>query len=181
MVPELSPGRPGVDANGVFDPNAANLGSNTITLNYQEGNCLYNVSITIVVNEAPTNDFTVESPICETDVSNIVYTGNASSNATFTWDFDGGTITNGASNEGPYEIMWSSTGTKNISLIVEENGCALPANQQTVQVDVQLTSPIISCQSTTNTVDLTWTTDPNATNVTVNAFGIYWDTKWQQL
>ncbi|MEZ5057196.1 MAG: gliding motility-associated C-terminal domain-containing protein [Saprospiraceae bacterium] len=161
-------GGPGVDANGVFDPNAANLGSNTITLNYQEGNCSYNASITIVVNEAPTNDFTVESPICETDVSNIVYTGNASSNATFTWDFDGGTITNGASNEGPYEIMWSSTGTKNISLIVEENGCALPANQQTVQVDVQLTPPVISCQSTTNTVDLTWTTDPNATNVTVN-------------
>lgn len=163
-----------VDVNGVFDPAQAMLGNNTVTLTYEEGNCTYNTSLIIVVNEAPTNDFTIESPICESDVSNITYTGNASSNATYTWNFGTGNNTTGASGEGPYEIQWTDIGDQDVSLTVEENGCASAVNLQTVQVDEELEVPVISCNSTTNTINLSWTTDPNATytvNVLAGATG----------
>ncbi|TSA30437.1 MAG: T9SS C-terminal target domain-containing protein [Bacteroidetes bacterium] len=47
----------------------------------------------------------------------IVYQGNAGTNATYTWDFDGATVVSG-SGPGPYIVTWSSIGYKTVTLTV---------------------------------------------------------------
>ena len=55
---------------------------------------------------------------CYTYVS---YQGNAPSNATFNWNFDGGIIMSG-SGPGPYYIVWDTLGYKTVTLNVIYNG-----------------------------------------------------------
>ncbi len=76
--------------------------------------------------------------------SNFAFVGNASSDATFEWDFDEGANPPTANGIGPHEIEWDTSGTKNISLIIHDNGCTAEANS-TVYVYPPLEAPIISC------------------------------------
>ena len=61
--------------------------------------------------------FTATSSICVNNSATITYTGLASANANFTWDFSGATILSG-SGQGPYEVSWANAGTYDISLTV---------------------------------------------------------------
>lgn len=158
---------PGVTPSGLFDPAQANIGSNTITLAYVEGTCSYSEAIVINVYEAPTADFSAESPICQNNSATIQYTGNASGGAVFNWDFGGGNIQSG-SGSGPYEIIWNTAGSQTVSLVVTENGCASPAFTQTVAVDAPLDAPVIQCSATTNSVTFTWDPVAGATSYDVN-------------
>lgn len=81
--------------------------------------------------KTPSNDFTVQSQICEGESAFISYVGNASDTASYTWDFDDGTITSGEG-AGPHEITWDSFGLKTISLSVAENGCLSESEVQEV-------------------------------------------------
>ncbi|MEZ4948695.1 MAG: PKD domain-containing protein [Saprospiraceae bacterium] len=153
---------------GVFDPTAANAGSNTISLTYTEGTCMYTEAITINVNDIPTSDFSVDSPICVTETSTITYLGTASGTATFTWDFAGGTIVSGMG-AGPYEIQWATAGTYDVTLSVTENGCTSPVTTMQVQVDPELAPPVLNCVTgTTTEVVIGWNPVPGATSYTVN-------------
>ena len=153
---------PGTSPNGIFDPAAATIGSNIVSVQYQEANCIYTGSATIIVNNEPTSDFIIDSPICMNESSTITYVGTASSNAVFNWDFGGGTVISG-SGIGPYEVQFSA-GNSVISLLVEENGCSSQRNTIPIRVDAPLPLPVISCQSTTTTsVTFTWDPVPGAT------------------
>lgn len=156
--------------NGTFDPTDAGVGAHVITLNYQEANCTYNESLTINVFAVPTADFTVSSPICIDGTSNIVYAGSGGAGATYIWNFDGGTATPGTG-PGPHTVEWTTPGSKNISLIVEENGCTSEEFSETVQVDDLLPDPVINCNTNTTSIEFTWDDVPGATsyNVTVLA------------
>lgn len=158
---------PGTSSNGTFDPTAANIGSNTITLTYMEGTCTYTESITINVYEAPSPDFTVVSPICNDATTTVEYTGSGSSNATYTWDFNGGTVVSG-SGSGPYQIQWATGGSYTVSLVVSENGCSSQPFTQTVQVDEPLAPPVITCTRTTTSITFSWDPVSGATSYTVN-------------
>ena len=161
---------PGIidQVNGTFDPNVSGAGAHTINYTYTENNCSYNASITINVFDLPTADFTVTSPICLDETSSIIYTGSAAPDATYTWNFNGGTIVSGM-DQGPYEIEWPTAGDKTITLVVTENGCASEAFTQTVQVDAPLDAPVINCNTSTTQIEFTWddVTDATDYNVTV--------------
>ncbi len=97
-------------------------GTYPIHLSVSSPPCIADTIINVVVSPLPTSSFTVTSPVCAYASAAINYTGTASSGATFNWSFDGGTIVSG-SGQGPYQINWSTSGTKNISLTVTSNGC----------------------------------------------------------
>ncbi len=70
---------------------------------------------------------------CEGETFSVLYTGNAASDATYTWDFDGGQIVAG-SGQGPIDIQWDTEGIKTIKLEVEEDGCRSEEQIKTVSV-----------------------------------------------
>jgi gliding motility-associated-like protein len=106
-------------------------GSFDISLWVEIGGCASDTSTrSITVFEVPTSNFIASSPVCVGQTSNITYAGTATPAANYLWDFDGGTIVTG-SGVGPYTVTWSTSGIKNITLTVEENGCvSLPSSQQ---------------------------------------------------
>ncbi len=112
-------------------------------------------SFDITINPTPTADFTVESPICNTGTSTITFTGTASTNAIFDWNFAGGTIVSGTG-AGPYEIQWIGNGTFNVSLEIDDQNCISDLVTQAVVIEAPLSEPIINCNSTTTSVEFTW-------------------------
>ncbi len=159
---------PGVNPiSGTFNPDNANAGPNNILVTYEEGTCLYNSSTVINVFPQPTADFTVTDPICSDASSTINYTGNASSGASFTWDFNGGTAMPGTG-PGPHTVTWTDGGSYTISLMVEENGCVSETANQTVNVEMPLPLPQITCDGNTSTVEFFWDPVPGAVDYTVN-------------
>lgn len=152
---------------GLFDPNVAGVGVHDITLGYEENNCFYVDVVTIQIFETPNANFGVDDLICVNDDSTISYLGSASSNASFVWDFDGGVILNGSS-AGPFEINWPDSGDYNITLTVDENGCTSSVFSQNVQVDEILEIPIITCESTTQSITFLWNDIVGATDYVIN-------------
>ncbi len=167
----------GTSASGLFDPTdpAVGVGPNVITMTYSEGTCEWTEPITINVYDPPTADFSVTDTICVNSTSTILYTGNAGAGATFNWGFDGGTIQSGSgSASDPYEIMWATAGTYNVTLEVIENGCPSGTNLIAVQVDDILADPVISCvpTNTTSEVQFSWTPVPGADSYSVNGIDL---------
>lgn len=147
---------PGVNPiTGVFNPANANLGANTIVASYEEGTCLYNASRVITVLPQPTPTFTLTTPICATGASTANYTGNASSAASFAWDFGGGTATPGTG-PGPHSVTWPTDGTYTVSLQVEEAGCSSSVESHDVTVEAALPAVQVACNTTTESIEFTW-------------------------
>ncbi|MEI7594774.1 MAG: choice-of-anchor L domain-containing protein [Bacteroidota bacterium] len=80
-------------------------------------------SFELKVNPIPTSTFDIPDEICVLQEANIIYTGNAPSNANFSWNFGDGSIESG-SGGGPYQIKWNLEGGKNVSLFVTSLGCS---------------------------------------------------------
>jgi hypothetical protein len=89
--------------------------------------------IPVIVNPTPTSVFTAETPICLNETSTITYTGSGNPGATYTWNFNGGSVVSGGG-QGPYEIQWGTPGIKTITVAVQENGCVSPPTTQQVNV-----------------------------------------------
>ncbi|MCF8296605.1 MAG: T9SS type A sorting domain-containing protein [Saprospiraceae bacterium] len=106
--------------------------------------------IQITISPLPLATFTASSIVCNGDTITITYTGNASGTALYVWDFDGGTILSGT-NQGPFEIKWTSNGQKNISLEVTENGCS--SLKETVTLNVHNITAIITPLGSTSFCD----------------------------
>ncbi len=106
---------PGVDPAGTFDPHdpLAGPGVHTIVFVYAEGTCVYQRSRDITVIDSPTATFTADAAICQASQASVVYTGNASVNASYMWDFGSGTAS--GSGPGPYTVTWNTAGTHDIS------------------------------------------------------------------
>jgi len=103
-----------------------------VTLTVSNGVCNADTTINVTINQAPLATFTATSPVCEGQNSTLTYTGNASVNATYTWNFDGATIASGTG-QGPYQVNWSTGGTKSPTLVVTDLGCtSTPTTQEVV-------------------------------------------------
>ncbi len=148
---------PGVIPNtNIFDPRIAGPGSHILQFTYREGPCSWNSSITINVATRPTAHFTATSPVCITDASSVMYAGNATASATYSWDFGTGMATSGTG-QGPHSVRWTSAGAQSISLIVTENGCTSSPFSLMVDVQDTLATPVISCgDATTTSVAFSW-------------------------
>lgn len=147
------------EESGIFDPNIAGVGSHVITLDYSEGLCFYDTTITIVINFVPILDFTVVSPVCVDQISDIIFTGNANPGSNFVWDVDGGQIVSG-DNTGALEVLWTTDGIKTISLDMEENGCVAETAIENVVVEDNLLMPALSCNSTLTSITYNWNDIP---------------------
>ena len=159
---------PGVNPiSGTFNPNNANIGPNNILVTYEEGTCVFNDSYVINVYPQPTADFTIDPSICLDDASTIEYTGDASPDATFTWDFSGGVAVPGTG-PGPHEVTWQIGGDHTVTLSVEESGCASEIGSQIVSVEVPLADPAISCDASTSSIEFSWNDIPGSAGFTVD-------------
>ncbi|RMD70992.1 MAG: hypothetical protein D6818_08385, partial [Bacteroidetes bacterium] len=108
------------------------------------GQCMTEVPVTITVWPVPTATFFAASPICLTDSTTVQYTGSASANATYIWNFDGGMAIPGTG-PGPHQVFWADAGLHVITLVVEEHGCVSSVWSDTVQVDAPLPEPVVQC------------------------------------
>jgi hypothetical protein len=93
--------------------------------------CVSTDDVTVTVLPAPSSTFTLGTQACVNQAVNLTYTGNAGSNASFLWDFDGGNAIGGG---GLFQISWNTPGTKTVTLSVVENGCVSPVTTQTIDV-----------------------------------------------
>ena len=159
-----------IDAdNGSFDPGVAGVGTHTITLTYTEGPCSASSTLDINIFETPVADFSIANdPVCINETTTITYDGAASANATYTWNFNGGDAVPGTG-QGPHTVSWSSGGPKTITLIVEENNCTSEQFSASIDVETPLAEPVINCNTTTSSIEFTWTDVTGAVsyNVTV--------------
>jgi len=153
-------------------------------------------SVTLVVHVVPTSDFDLlpGDTICLDNDLTITYTGNATTNASYQWNFSGGNIISG-SGQGPYQVDWNTPSLYSLSLSVSENNCNSDVTYKSVTV---LPIPVINITSnindgcnpiTVNFSDLTpdaavwnWTfnggnpstsTNENPSNILYNSPGTY--------
>jgi len=105
--------------------------------------CSFTTTASTIVVDAPTAEFTMPDTVCVNEPITITFTGLASNNATFTWDFGGGTVLSG-SNAGPYNVSWSTDGVKTVSLMITENGCSSLLYTSQIIV-LPLTNPLCAC------------------------------------
>lgn len=85
-----------------------------------EPNCVSSDSITIYFYHIPTADFEATSLNCFGGITTVTFVGSAIDGlAEFYWDFGDGVIMSG-SEEGPYEILFPSSGEHTICLTVIE-------------------------------------------------------------
>lgn len=91
-------------------------------------------SVFINVNQIPTSDFSVVSPICSDGTTTVTYQGNASAGANYNWLLSGATVISG-SGAGPYTLSWPFSGTMYLSLEVTDSGCTSPVTYDSVLVN----------------------------------------------
>jgi gliding motility-associated-like protein len=121
-----------------------NAGPKFVRLSVLEDGCTSIQEVKVVnVNPIPTNSFTATSPVCLGDPSTVVYTGNALPSSTFNWNFGEATVLSGSGN-GPFQISWTTSGLKSISMNLSQFGCPGPEATQTVQVNPIPTAPFIT-------------------------------------
>lgn len=152
-------------SNNIFSPANAGVGQHTITYTYTSPatNCTYSNTATVVVIADPTATFSVsETTVCAGNSFTITYTGNASPNAIYTWDFAGAEVISG-SGQGPYVVQFSNAGTYTMNLSVAENNCSGAAEQDIVIV-APLEPLVVNCTSVNlNSVSFGWNTIAGAT------------------
>jgi len=154
----------GVDTTGVFDPAQANIGANTITAIYTEGDCIYTQNITITVVAQPVANFSMPASVCVNDDISVSYNGTVTPNMTFAWDFDGGSATPGTG-QGPHQVSWPTAGPAVVTVTVTTgSGCASVPFSDTIQVEAPFVAPAITCVTTTNSIEFTWPNVAGATN-----------------
>ncbi len=147
--------------------------------------CSNSDTATVQVTTRPTCTITaVDDTICSADSTSIIYSGTASVNAQYNWNFDGGQHLQGSGKQ-PQWVMWNKGGYKIVSLTVTENGCT--SYPDTAGVLVYLTPtvdfmaiPTEACESllvnfqnkTLNVKDFYWQfgnpLDPNDTSTLEN-------------
>ena len=130
----------------VYEVTWTTTGTKTISLTVEENGCSDVFTQTIEVFQTPTASFSSPASLCIPGVATFTYTGTDGGTATYTWDFDGGTESSVGTEV--YEVTWATTGTKTVSLTVEENGCS-DVFTQTIEVfqtpTASFTSPTILC------------------------------------
>ncbi|MEQ8686968.1 MAG: PKD domain-containing protein [Imperialibacter sp.] len=139
-------------------------GTKNISLQVTNNNCSSAlIQQSIDYNPLPTGDFTFTSALCFGDTATVQYTGNAPSEASHVWSFDGGDIISGAG-QGPYLITWSDSGEKNLSLQVSVNGCSSNSTANTLIISPQPTVPsicMVTVDSESSKNVIVWTYEKN--------------------
>lgn len=106
----------------------------TVTVTDRWG-CFDDDTVNVTINGGGVQSFTIyPNPVCINRTTAVTYTGTGAAGANYTWGFDGGTVVSG-SGQGPYQVMWTTGGTKNVTLDVNDNGCISPQVSQQVTIN----------------------------------------------
>ena len=158
---------------GPFEIRWDSVGIYGVTVTVTENGCTSpGNEVFVSVQPTPTSTFTVETPVCVGQPSNITYSGTASSTGTYNWNFAGGTIMSG-SGAGPYEIVWNTSGTKDVFLSITDAGCTSAITTRQVIVNsiptanFTVASPVCAGQPTT----VTYTGSANGSAIYNWSFG----------
>ncbi len=92
-------------------------------------------TVLLTVTPLPSPTFTAPAVICPGANGTVTYTGNAPVNASYNWNFGGGTIVSG-SGQGPYQISWPTPGPVVVTLTVTIGTCISSQGSFTVNVSV---------------------------------------------
>ncbi|WP_020532988.1 gliding motility-associated C-terminal domain-containing protein [Flexithrix dorotheae] len=118
-------------------------------------------SVTINARPIYSTDFTFPVTACLGQTETITYTGDAPNSANFSWNFGGGVATKVGSGE-TYEVVWNTSGTKNISVTISENGCQVVSPVESVTVNptpvASFSAPAVICMSNTASISFNGTT-----------------------
>lgn len=134
---------------GPYQVSYPNIGQEIISCTISNGIFTETHIDTIIIKPIPTTQFTTSNILCTGEHLFVTYTGNASQNATYNWNFNGATIISGTG-QGQYEITWFTPGTYNVSLnSVSENGCtsSSPSTNQIIVPASILFNSIITNQT----------------------------------
>lgn len=88
---------------------------------YLDEGCSDTDTVQITYHQIPTSEFTTTFIPCFQVPTTVSYEGNATAAATFHWSFLGSNTV--STDIGPHDISYDQTGTFEINLLVEENGC----------------------------------------------------------
>lgn len=76
----------------------------------------------VTVFPAPSTGITAPMSLCRLDTAVIAYTDSIYTGMNFTWNFAGGIVLSG-SGPGPYQVLWTTPGVKNLTLQVRQGAC----------------------------------------------------------
>ena len=137
----------------------AGPGEHTINYSWEDADgCPNDTNFVTTIYEVPTASFTIApNPICDGEAATITYDGTAGVE-TFNWDFGPDVVTIVPGGEGPHNVIWSSSGTKTITLTVSADGCESEVFSSDLEIIAQPEIPVISCgPSTEDCVTFEWT------------------------
>lgn len=99
-------------------------GEKKVTLTVTENGCVSDKAIKIIShNPYPKAKIEVSKEVCSETITTLKFTGTASNNAVYNWNFNGASIISG-SGAGPYKLKWYGTGERTIKLEINDNGCS---------------------------------------------------------
>ncbi|MBL4586376.1 MAG: hypothetical protein JKX84_04865, partial [Flavobacteriales bacterium] len=101
--------------------------------------CSAQESIEVTVLPGADAAFSVGSSVCIGEAATITYTGTATANDTYVWNFGTGIVQSG-SGQGPYQVGWATSGPQTVTLQVTANGCTSPVETETVTVSASPTA-----------------------------------------
>ncbi len=152
---------------GLFDPVVSGSGQHQVTFTTDVNGCSFTKPYLVTVFDSLTADFTVDPVICITDLATVNYTGNASPSAIYTYDFGAATVVSGTGS-GPYQLRFTTPGSKTVRLQVSDNGCTSDVITQNLTVGATLNAPVVNCQTNTSGVNFCWNNDPLVSGYVVN-------------
>ncbi len=105
------------------------VGTKNITLVYtsNNGGCSDSRTRQVDIIPQPTASFTSNSPQCVGSQVNFTYTGSAT--LTYTWDFGIGATPQASAVQNPQGIVYSSAGSKTITLTIDNGTCSRTITQ----------------------------------------------------
>lgn len=95
--------------------------------------CISKDTVIIAVAQVPTSSFSLPDSTCMIEITNLSYTGNATTGANYVWNFNGGMASPGTG-QGPHQIIWMNGGLTTVSLSVTENTCSSTLTTDTIIV-----------------------------------------------
>jgi len=152
---------------GLFDPKVSGSGQHQVTFTADVNNCSFTEPYLMTVFDSLTADFTIDPLICITDLATVTYTGNASGSANYAFDF-GSAIVVAGTGAGPYQLRFTTPGSKTVRLEVSDNGCTSELITQNLEVGATLNVPVVNCQPNTSGVKFCWNNDPLVSAYVVN-------------
>ena len=120
-------------------------GDKMITVTASIPGCDRTASDTIYIHVSlpPVVDFTLQAAACVGDRVNIQPDHNSLNEEAYDWDFDGGNILFGGSQEGVQMVTWADAGVKTVTLVAEVGTCRSAPVVKTINIHPLPTPKII--------------------------------------